>query len=56
MRVLLSTYDSRGGVEPLVGLAIRLRAVRPLVQGATPTSAADVPRLAAGLTAAQSGA
>jgi vancomycin aglycone glucosyltransferase len=53
MRVLLSTYDSRGGVEPLVGLAIRLRAVRPLVQGAT---AADVPRLAAGLTAAPSGA
>ncbi len=25
MRVLLSTYDSRGGVEPLVGLAVRLR-------------------------------
>jgi hypothetical protein len=24
--VLLSTYDSRGGVEPLVGLAVRLRA------------------------------
>jgi vancomycin aglycone glucosyltransferase len=22
---LLSTYDSRGGVEPLVGLAVRLR-------------------------------
>jgi vancomycin aglycone glucosyltransferase len=27
MRVLLSTYDSRGGVEPLVGLAVRLRAL-----------------------------
>jgi vancomycin aglycone glucosyltransferase len=26
MRVLLSTYDSRGGVEPLAGLAVRLRA------------------------------
>jgi vancomycin aglycone glucosyltransferase len=26
VRVLLSTYDSRGGVEPLVGLAVRLRA------------------------------
>lgn len=25
MRVLLSTYDSRGGIEPLVGLAVRLR-------------------------------
>lgn len=25
MRVLLSTYDSRGGVEPLLGLAVRLR-------------------------------
>jgi hypothetical protein len=24
MRVLLSTCDSRGGVEPLVGLAVRL--------------------------------
>jgi vancomycin aglycone glucosyltransferase len=27
MRVLLSGYDSRGGVEPLVGLAVRLRAL-----------------------------
>ncbi|MFE0130923.1 glycosyltransferase [Streptomyces sp. NPDC059037] len=25
MRVLLAAYDSRGGVEPLVGLAVRLR-------------------------------
>ncbi|WP_374117001.1 hypothetical protein [Streptomyces sp. MNU76] len=25
MRVLLANYDSRGGVEPLVGLAVRLR-------------------------------
>ena len=25
MRVMLSTYDSRGGVEPLVALAVRLR-------------------------------
>jgi vancomycin aglycone glucosyltransferase len=85
MRVLLSTYDSRGGVEPLVGLAVRLRAlgaevrvcappdcaerlaevgvplvpvgapVRPLVHGARPPSAADVPRLAAELIAAQFG-
>jgi vancomycin aglycone glucosyltransferase len=27
MRVVLSTYDSRGGVEPLVGLAVQLRAL-----------------------------
>ena len=27
MRVLLSTYDSRGGVEPLVGLAVQLQAL-----------------------------
>jgi vancomycin aglycone glucosyltransferase len=85
MRVLLSTYDSRGGVEPLVGLAVRLRAlgaevqvcappdeefaerlagvgvplvpvgqsVRALVTGATPPSAADLPRRAADLIAAQ---
>jgi vancomycin aglycone glucosyltransferase len=25
MRVVLSTYDSRGGVEALAGLAVRLR-------------------------------
>ncbi|ORW70735.1 hypothetical protein [Mycobacterium saskatchewanense] len=25
MRVVLATYDSRGGVEPLVGLALALR-------------------------------
>ncbi|MGH3728821.1 MAG: hypothetical protein ACRDTU_08720 [Micromonosporaceae bacterium] len=34
MRVLLSTYGSRGGVTPLVALAVRLP-VRPLVHGAT---------------------
>ena len=27
MRVLLSTYGSRGNVEPMVGLAVRLRAL-----------------------------
>jgi vancomycin aglycone glucosyltransferase len=27
MRVLLSTYDSRGGVEPLLGLAVQLQAL-----------------------------
>lgn len=79
MRVLLLTYDSRGGVEPLLGLASRLRElgaevrmcappdceervaevgvplvhagqpVRKLVHGATPPTAADVPRIAAEL-------
>jgi vancomycin aglycone glucosyltransferase len=74
MRVLLTTYGLRGDVEPLVGLAVQLRAlgaevpvcappdfaeplarigmplvpvgqpVRPLVTGATPPSAADLPR------------
>jgi vancomycin aglycone glucosyltransferase len=83
MRVLLSTCDSRGGVEPLVALAVRLRAlgvevrvcappdcaerlaevgvplvpvgppVRPLMHGATPPLAADVPRRAAELIAAR---
>ena len=85
MRVLLSTYGSRGDVEPMVGLAVRLRAlgaevrvcappdeefaellagvgvplvpvgrpVRPMVTGATPPSAADLPRRAAELVAAQ---
>jgi hypothetical protein len=27
MRVLLSTYGSRGDAEPMVGLAVRLRAL-----------------------------
>ena len=83
MRVLLSTYDSRGGVEPLLGLAVRLQSlgaevrmcappdcaerlaevgvplvpvgepVRALVHGAAAPSAADVPRRAAELIAAQ---
>ncbi len=82
MRVLLLTYDSRGGVEPLLGLAVRLRElgaevrlcappdcearvaevgvplvpiglpVRKLVHGATPPTAADVPRIASELMAA----
>ena len=83
MRVLLSTYGSRGDVEPMVGLAVWLRAlgaevrvcappdfaellarvgaplvpvgqpVRPMVHGATPPSAADVPRRAAEVVTAQ---
>jgi vancomycin aglycone glucosyltransferase len=83
MRVLLSTYESHGDVEPMVGLAVQLRAlgaevrvcappdfaellarvgaplvpvgqpVRPMVHGATPPTAADLPRRAAELVAAQ---
>jgi vancomycin aglycone glucosyltransferase len=85
MGVLLSAYGSRGCVEPVVGLAVRLRAlgaelpvcappdeevaarlagvgvplvpvgrpVRPLVTGAPPPTAADLPRRAAELVAAQ---
>ena len=36
MRVLLSTYDSRGGVEPLVGLAVQLRALGAEARLCTP--------------------
>ncbi len=83
MRVLLSTYGGRGDVEPMVGLAVGLRAlgaevrvcappdwaerlaqfgvplvpngppVRQMMHGATPSTAADVPRLAAELIAEQ---
>jgi vancomycin aglycone glucosyltransferase len=83
MRVSLSTYESHGDVEPMVGLAVRLRAlgaempvcappdfaellagvgvplvpvgqpVRPMVTGATQPTAADLPRRAAELVAAQ---
>ena len=41
MRVLLSTYDSRGGVEPLVGLAVRLRALGAEVRVCTPPDCAE---------------
>jgi vancomycin aglycone glucosyltransferase len=36
MRVLLSTYDSRGGVEPLAGLAVQLKALGAEVQVCAP--------------------
>jgi hypothetical protein len=36
MRVLLSTYRSRGGVEPMVGLAVRSRALGAEVRVCTP--------------------
>lgn len=59
--LLLATYGSHGScgdIEPMVGgLAARVRALgaempaRPLVTGATPPSAADLPRRAAALVA-----
>ena len=32
MRVLLTTYGSRGDVEPMVGLAVRVRALGAAVE------------------------
>ncbi len=43
MRVLLSTYDSRGGVEPLVGLAVRLRELGAEVRVCAPPDCAEQP-------------
>ena len=83
MRVLLSTYGSRGDIEPVMGLAARSRALgaevrgcappdfaellarvavplvpvgrqlRPPVTGATPPTAADLPRRGTEFIAAQ---
>jgi len=39
--VLLSTYDSRGGVEPLVALAVRLRALGAEVRVCAPPDCAE---------------
>jgi vancomycin aglycone glucosyltransferase len=41
MRVLLSTYDSRGGVEPLLGLAVRLQALGAEVRMCAPPDCAE---------------
>jgi UDP:flavonoid glycosyltransferase YjiC (YdhE family) len=41
MRLLLSTYDSRGGVEPLVGLAVRVRAFGADVRLCAPSDCAE---------------
>ncbi len=49
MRVLLTTYGARWDVEPMMGLAVQLGALR----AATPPSAADLPPHAAELVAAQ---
>jgi vancomycin aglycone glucosyltransferase len=41
VRVLLSTYDSRGGIEPLLGLAAGLRAVGAEVRMCAPPDCAE---------------
>ncbi|MEU6862745.1 glycosyltransferase [Streptomyces sp. NPDC046876] len=46
MRVLLSAYDSRGGVEPLVGLAVRLQELGAEVLVCAPTDEEFEKRLA----------
>jgi vancomycin aglycone glucosyltransferase len=46
MRVLLSTYDSRGGVEPLVGLAVQLQAFGAEVRVCAPPDEEFAERLA----------
>ena len=46
MRVLLSTYDSRGGVEPLVALAVQLQALAVEVRVCAPPDEEFAERLA----------
>ncbi|MEV0705544.1 glycosyltransferase [Saccharopolyspora sp. NPDC050389] len=46
MRVLLTGYDSRGGVEPLVGLAVRLRELGAEVRVCAPPDEEFAERLA----------
>jgi vancomycin aglycone glucosyltransferase len=41
MRVLLSTYESRGDLEPMVGLAVRLRALGAEVRVCAPPDFAE---------------
>ena len=41
MRVLLSTYESRGGVEPLVALGVRLQALGAEVLVCAPPDCAE---------------
>ena len=41
MRVFLSTYDSRGGAEPLLGLAVRLRALGAKARMCAPPDCAE---------------
>ena len=46
MRVLLSAYDSRGGVEPLAALAVHLRALGVDARVSAPPDAEFVELLA----------
>lgn len=46
MRVLLSAYDSRGGVEPLAGLAVQLRSLGADARVSAPPDAEFAERLA----------
>jgi len=41
VRVLLSTYDSRGGIEPMLGLAVRLQALGAEVRMCGPPDCAE---------------
>ena len=41
MRVLLSTYESHGDLEPMVGPAVRLRALGAEVRVCTPPDFAE---------------
>jgi vancomycin aglycone glucosyltransferase len=43
MRVLLSTYGSRGDVEPMVGLAVQSRALAEMRVCAPPDEECDAP-------------
>jgi UDP:flavonoid glycosyltransferase YjiC (YdhE family) len=43
MRVLSSTYGSRGDAEPMVGLAVRLRALGAEVRACAPPDFAACP-------------
>jgi UDP:flavonoid glycosyltransferase YjiC (YdhE family) len=42
MRVLLSTYESHGDVEPMVGLAVQLRALGAEVRVCAPPAFAEL--------------
>src|SRR5438445_7555621 len=48
MRVLLSTYGSRGDIEPVMGLAARSRALGAEVRGCAPPDFAELLARAAG--------
>jgi vancomycin aglycone glucosyltransferase len=47
MRVLLSTYGSRGDAEPMMGLALQLRAIGAGVPVCAPPHFAELPAVSA---------